>query len=61
MDFDFILSLVTTEDDVGLCREPNMDEVRLVVFSIDPDSVPGPNGFIVDFASHIGILFAVIY
>lgn len=61
MDFDFIPSLVTTEDDVGLCREPNMDEVRLVVFSIDPDSVLGPYGFIVDFASHIGILFAVIY
>lgn len=45
MDFDFIPSLVTTEDDVGLCRESNMDEVRRVVFFIDSDYVPGPNGF----------------
>lgn len=45
MDFDFILSLVTTEDDVDLCTEPNMDEVRWVVFSIYYDSAPGPNGF----------------
>lgn len=45
MDFDFIPSLVSAEDDVGLCRESNMDEVRRVIFSIDPDSALGPDGF----------------
>ena len=45
MDFDFIPSLVSVEDDVGLCRELDMDEVRRVIFFIDPDSALGPDGF----------------
>lgn len=33
------------EDDVGLYREPDMDQVRRVVFSIYSDSAPGPDRF----------------
>lgn len=44
-DFSFIPSLITEEDDVDLCRIPDIEEVRQVVFSIDPDSAPGLNGF----------------
>lgn len=44
-DFDTIPTLVTTEDDVDLCREPDIDDVRRAIFSIDPESAPGPDGF----------------
>lgn len=44
-DFSFIPSLITEEDDVDLYRIPDIEEVRQVVFSIDPDSAPGLNGF----------------
>lgn len=36
---------MTSEDDVDLCRELDMDEVRWVIFSIDPESAPGLDGF----------------
>ena len=29
---------------MDLCKEPNMDEVRRVIFSIDLTSVPSLNG-----------------
>ncbi|KAH9684247.1 reverse transcriptase domain-containing protein [Citrus sinensis] len=44
-DFDIIPTLVTAEDDVDLCREPDIDDVRRAVFSIDPESAPGPDDF----------------
>ncbi|KAH9750075.1 reverse transcriptase domain-containing protein [Citrus sinensis] len=44
-DFDTIPTLVTAEDDAVLCREPDIDDVRRAVFSIDPESAPGPDGF----------------
>lgn len=37
--------MITEEDDVDLCRIPDMEEVRQVVFSIDLDSAPRPDGF----------------
>lgn len=36
-DFDFLHSLVITEDDVDLYRELEIDEVRQVVFFIGPN------------------------
>lgn len=45
LDFDFLPSLVTADDDIQLCRDSTLEEVRNVVFSIDPDSAPGPDGF----------------
>lgn len=44
-DFDFIQSLVTAEDNVDLCREPDLDEIKQVVYSIDLDSALEPYGF----------------
>lgn len=43
--FDFTPSLVTVEDGANLYRKLDMDKVRHVVFSIDPDSVSGLDGF----------------
>lgn len=47
-DFDDIPSLVLNEDDVELCRVLKIEEVRQVVFSIDPFSAPEPDGFCID-------------
>lgn len=44
-DFDFIPHLVTAVDNTSLCREPNLDEIRHVVFFIDLDSAPSPDEF----------------
>lgn len=41
----FVLSIITVEDGVGLCRKSDMDEVRHVVFSINPYGVIGLDGF----------------
>lgn len=43
--FDFSSLLVTELDDTELCKLSNKKEVRQVVFFIDPDSAPRPNGF----------------
>lgn len=44
-DFDFIPHLVSAADNTSLCREPDLDEIRQVVFFIDPNSAPGPDRF----------------
>lgn len=48
-DFDFIPSMITTEDEANLSREPTIEEVKRAVFSMDPDSTPGPDGFCAKF------------
>ncbi|GAA0157176.1 hypothetical protein LIER_38412 [Lithospermum erythrorhizon] len=42
---DCIPSLVTPEDNAKLMVEPEMEEIRQVVFSLNKDSVGGPDGF----------------
>ena len=44
-DFGCIPSLILDEDNVSLCALPTLEEVCCAVFSIDPDSSPGPDGF----------------
>lgn len=44
-NFDFILTLVIMDDDVDLCIELYIDEIGNVVFSIDPNSALGTDGF----------------
>lgn len=43
-NFGFFLILVVEEDDATLCNVSNLKEIRQVVFTIDPDSAPRPNG-----------------
>ncbi|KAL2532641.1 Uncharacterized protein Adt_05992 [Abeliophyllum distichum] len=42
---DIIPRLVSNEDNLQLNRIPTLAEVREAIFSIDPDSVAGPDGF----------------
>ncbi|KAL2476812.1 DNAse I-like superfamily protein [Abeliophyllum distichum] len=42
---DIIPRLVSDEDNLQLNRTPTLAEVREAIFSIDPDSVAGPDGF----------------
>ncbi|KAL2471352.1 Uncharacterized protein Adt_39488 [Abeliophyllum distichum] len=42
---DIIPRLVSDEDNLQLNRIPTLAEVREAIFSIDPDSVAGPDGF----------------
>ncbi|KAL2540715.1 Uncharacterized protein Adt_01693 [Abeliophyllum distichum] len=44
-DPDIIPRLVFDEDNLQLNRIPTLAEVREAIFSIDPDSVAGPDGF----------------
>ncbi|KAL2506264.1 Uncharacterized protein Adt_21885 [Abeliophyllum distichum] len=42
---DIIPTLVSEEDNLQLNRIPTLAEVREAIFSMDPDSVAGPDGF----------------
>ncbi|GAA0166986.1 hypothetical protein LIER_22020 [Lithospermum erythrorhizon] len=42
---DCIPSLVTNEDNDRVMVEPDMEELRQIVFSLNKDSLGGPNGF----------------
>ncbi|KAH0672952.1 hypothetical protein KY284_024039 [Solanum tuberosum] len=42
--FIVIDRVVTREDSISLTSLPSIQELKDVVFSIDPDSAPGPNG-----------------
>ncbi|KAL0322968.1 UNVERIFIED_CONTAM: hypothetical protein Sangu_1916100 [Sesamum angustifolium] len=45
MDSEHLEDGLTDEDRRSLCVMPTLEEVREVVFSIDPDSVADPDGF----------------
>ncbi|KAL0299106.1 UNVERIFIED_CONTAM: hypothetical protein Sradi_6570400 [Sesamum radiatum] len=45
MDSEHLEDGLTDEDRRSLCVMPTLEEVREAVFSIDPDSVAGPDGF----------------
>ncbi|KAL0307119.1 UNVERIFIED_CONTAM: hypothetical protein Sradi_6129200, partial [Sesamum radiatum] len=45
MDSEHLEDGLTDEDRRFLCVMPTLEEVREAVFSIDPDSVAGPDGF----------------
>ncbi|KAK4403176.1 hypothetical protein Sango_1058300 [Sesamum angolense] len=45
MDSEHLEDGLTDEDRQSLCVMPTLEEVREVVFSIDPDCVAGPDGF----------------
>lgn len=49
---DSIPSLITLEDNQALLRPVSMDEVRHAVFSMDPDSSPGCDGYPGSFYRH---------
>ena len=42
---DIVPSLVALEDNLTLTRMPLVDEIRVVIFDMDPFSSPGPDGF----------------
>ncbi|PON51958.1 hypothetical protein PanWU01x14_212010 [Parasponia andersonii] len=42
---EIIPNLVSSSDNLELCRIPNEEEVQLTVFDMDALSTPGPDGF----------------
>ncbi|KAL0402601.1 UNVERIFIED_CONTAM: hypothetical protein Slati_4290000 [Sesamum latifolium] len=44
-DFPFQFSQLSEEAARNICSIPNMEEIKDIVFSIDKDSVAGPDGF----------------
>ncbi|PON72886.1 hypothetical protein PanWU01x14_063550, partial [Parasponia andersonii] len=49
---EIIPNLVFSLDNLELCRIPNEEEIRLMVFDIDASSASGPNGFSGKFFCH---------
>ncbi|KAL0337560.1 UNVERIFIED_CONTAM: putative ribonuclease H protein [Sesamum calycinum] len=56
MDSGYLEDGLTDEDRRSLCVMPILEEVRETVFSIDPDSVAGPDGFGVLLLSQSGFV-----
>ena len=42
---DLVPPMVTATDNDFLVKMPSIDEIRGVVFDMDPSSAPGPDGF----------------
>lgn len=53
--------LVTSEDNIMLTKLPSVEEVKLAVFSMNGDGVPGPDGFGPFFSKNIGISFKKMF
>ncbi|KAH6767718.1 hypothetical protein C2S52_018701 [Perilla frutescens var. hirtella] len=51
-DFSCLHRIPTDMDTDGLCRNPDIDEIRSAVFGISGDSVSGPDGFTSLFFQH---------
>ncbi|KAK3207109.1 hypothetical protein Dsin_021155 [Dipteronia sinensis] len=51
--------LVTDNDNENLCRIPSSTEIKETIFSMDPNSAPGPDGFPGSFYQHFWDLVAV--
>ena len=49
----FIPCLVSTQDNHGLVQIPSSTKIKEGVFSLDPNSAPGPNGFLGFFLSKV--------
>ncbi|KAK0570758.1 hypothetical protein LWI29_005954 [Acer saccharum] len=49
---EHVPSLVTVDENASILRVPSFDEVKNTVFSMDPLSAPGPDGFSGRFYSH---------
>lgn len=45
-------AVIFDEDNLMLCRQPTMEEVKVAFLSILPDSSPGPDGFSASFFHH---------
>ncbi|XP_075103615.1 uncharacterized protein LOC142178185 [Nicotiana tabacum] len=43
---DIVLTIVTMDQNLELCRYPTLEEVKNVVFELSDNSASGPNGFI---------------
>ncbi|KAL0342602.1 UNVERIFIED_CONTAM: hypothetical protein Scaly_1922800 [Sesamum calycinum] len=62
MDSEHLEDGLTNEDRRSLCVMPTLQEVREAVFSIDPDSVAGPDGFgAVFFHTYWEIIFEDVF
>ncbi|KAH6776562.1 hypothetical protein C2S52_014123 [Perilla frutescens var. hirtella] len=51
-DFSCLHGIPTDMDTDGLCRTPDIDEIRSAIFGISGDSVSGPDGFTSLFFQH---------
>lgn len=51
-DLDLISPIISQEEIISLCKMPNLEEVRLALWSIPGDSSPGPDGFSASFFIH---------
>ena len=57
---EMVPSLVSSEDNLNLTRMPSVEEIRSVIFYMDPFSAPGPNGFTGRFFRIFGKLLAQV-